>query len=193
MGLLFVGVVAGILIGYGFPLSSQMDFQECMSQVCSDRSAANQPMEPKVMASRPNQTGMEAKAATAAKPKKRSSANSGNRANSVKSARLSTRANALASERHAETSDRVLNRAKTLVAAKMNDPASAEFSDMKRATRKNTFGRPVDTICGHVREKTASGEETERPFLYLVKEDEAYVVDGKRDSAAAIAYRNICN
>jgi hypothetical protein len=92
----------------------------------------------------------------------------------------------------AET-DTVLNKARTSVAAKMADTESAQFGDMKRALRKNTFGRPVDTICGYVRGKNASGEDTgERPFLYLVKEDEAYVVDGKADSAAAIAYRNIC-
>ncbi|MBI5263573.1 MAG: hypothetical protein HY852_17330 [Bradyrhizobium sp.] len=76
----------------------------------------------------------------------------------------------------------------------MEDPASAEFGDMKRAIRRNTLGRPVDTICGRVRGRNASGEDTgERPFLYLVKEDDAYVVDGKPESAAAIAYRNICN
>jgi hypothetical protein len=34
----------------------------------------------------------------------------------------------------------------------------------------------------------------DRPFLYLVKEDEAYVVDGPIGSAAAAtAYHNICN
>ena len=61
----------------------------------------------------------------------------------------------------------------------MEDPASAEFEDMKRAIRKNTFGQPIDTICGRVKGKKVSGEDTgERPFLYLVKEDEAYVVDG---------------
>ena len=32
----------------------------------------------------------------------------------------------------------------------------------------------------------------ERAFLYLVKDDEAYVVDGNAESAAATAYRNIC-
>jgi hypothetical protein len=64
---------------------------------------------------------------------------------------------------------------------------------MKRAMRKNTLGRPMDTICGHVKGKNPSGGETEeRPFLYLVKEDDAYVVESKPDSAAAIAYRNIC-
>jgi hypothetical protein len=87
-----------------------------------------------------------------------------------------------------------LDKAKISVAAKMDDPASAEFGDMKRAIRKNMWGRPVDTICGHVRGKNASGSDTgDRPFLYLVKEDDAYVVAGKADSAAAIAYRNICN
>jgi len=92
-----------------------------------------------------------------------------------------------------ETVDPVLKKAKTTVAAKMEDPASAEFEDMKRAMRKNTFGQPVDTICGHVKGKKTSGEDIgERPFLYLVKEDEAYVVDGNPGSAATTAYRNIC-
>ena len=75
----------------------------------------------------------------------------------------------------------------------MEDPASAEFEDMKRAIRKNTFGQPIDTICGRVKGKKVSGEDTgERPFLYLVKEDEAYVVDGNPNSVAATAYRTIC-
>ena len=92
-----------------------------------------------------------------------------------------------------ERSDPVLTKAKTTVAAKMEDPASAEFKEMKRAMRKNTFGKPVDTVCGRVKGKIASGGDTgDRPFLYLVKEDEAYVVDGP-DSATASVYRNICD
>src|SRR5690242_2973557 len=90
-----------------------------------------------------------------------------------------------ASGQPVETADPVLKKAKTTVAAKMEDPASAEFEDMKRAMRKNTFGQPVDTICGHVKGKKTSGEEIgERPFLYLVKEDEAYVAEGNPESAA---------
>ncbi|MCK1708465.1 hypothetical protein IVA83_04730 [Bradyrhizobium sp. 143] len=87
-----------------------------------------------------------------------------------------------------------MDKAKVAIATKMEDPESAEFSDMKRAMRKNMLGRRVDTICGRVKGRIASGGETgERPFLYLVKEDEAYVVDGKSGSAASTAYRNICN
>jgi hypothetical protein len=99
-----------------------------------------------------------------------------------------------ASGRPAETSDQVIARAKTTIAAKLDDPRSAEFGEMKRAMRTNTLGKSVDTICGYVKGKKASGESTGgRPFLYLVKDDEAYVVDGPATSIAATAYRNICN
>ena len=99
-----------------------------------------------------------------------------------------------ASGRPAETSDQVIAKAKITVAAKLEDPASAEFGEMKRTMRTNTLGHSIDTICGHVKGKKASGESTgDRPFLYLVKDDEAYVVDGPATSIAATAYRNICN
>ena len=75
----------------------------------------------------------------------------------------------------------------------MEDPASIEFQDMKRAIRKDTFGQPIDTICGHVKGKKVSGEETgERPFLYVVKENKVFVDDGNPDSVAATAYHAIC-
>jgi hypothetical protein len=98
-----------------------------------------------------------------------------------------------ASDQPSETSDPVLKKAKITVAAKMADPASVEFVDIKRATDKNTFGQPFEIICGHVKGKKKSSEAAgERPFLYLVKEDEAFIVDANPDSMAAIAYRAHC-
>jgi hypothetical protein len=92
-----------------------------------------------------------------------------------------------------ETSDPVLKKAKITVAAKMENPVSAEFVDMKRATRENTSGQPVEVICGHVKGKKKSGEATgERPFLYLVTGDEAYIVGSNPDSLEAIVYRAHC-
>src|ERR1700732_1793092 len=155
MGLLLIGVVAGILIGYGLA-PSQASFQECSLQGCLDRAAASQPMEQKSTALRPPAIAG-AKRTAAAKSKKPSSAGSGGRDDLVKTAHVPTRTDAAASYRPAETSDPVLNKAKISVAEKMEDPASAEFGDMKRAIRKNTFGKPMDTICGHVRGKDASG------------------------------------
>lgn len=98
-----------------------------------------------------------------------------------------------ASGRPAETSDQVIAKAKATIASRLEDPKSAEFGEMKRAMRTNTLGKSVDTICGYVRSKKMSGEGTgDRPFLYLVKDDEAYVVDGPPTSIVATAYRNIC-
>jgi hypothetical protein len=189
MGLLFIGVVAGVLIGYGLsPL--QASFQECWWQGCLDRVAVSQPMEQKSTASGPLAT-TGAKRAASAKSTKPSSAGSGGR---VKTAHVPTRSDPAASRRAAENLEPVLNKAKVAVAAKMEDPSSVEFGDMKRAFRKNTLGKTVDTVCGYVKGKDAFGSDTgDRPFLYLVEEDDAYVVVGKTNSAAAIAYHNICN
>jgi len=193
MGLLIIGVVAGILIAFGLA-PSEASLQECAPQGCLERATASPPTAPKPMVVRPHPATAGAKSVAATKSRKPSSARSGRRTDLVQTAHAQTRTDASATYRSAETSDSILNKAKLSVAAKMEDPASAEFGDMKRAIRMNTLGRPVDTICGHVRGKNASGTDTgERPFLYLVKEDDAYVVAGKADSAAAIAYRNICN
>ncbi len=90
--------------------------------------------------------------------------------------------------------DPVADKAKIAVAVKLANPASAIFSDMNRSMRQNMRGQFVDTICGHVKGKKASGEDIgDRPFLYLVKDDEAYVADDSPTSAASTAYRNICN
>ena len=98
-----------------------------------------------------------------------------------------------ASDQPSEPSDPVLKKAKITVAAKMEDPASVEFVDIKRTMDKNTLGQPFEIICGHVKGKKKSGGATgERPFLYLVKEDEAFIVGANPDSMAAIVYRAHC-
>ena len=193
MGPLFVGVLAGILIGFGLFGPSQGYFLDCGSTPCFDGVALNQPAEPKPAASAPDPPIAKANSATKAKSAQRS-AKKPRRVAVAKATPSQTKIGATAADRPAEASDTVLNKAKLSIAAKMEDPGSAQFSEMDRAIRLNTFGRAVDTICGRVRGRNASGAETgERAFLYLVKEDDAYVViDGKPDSAAAIAYRNIC-
>lgn len=215
MGLIFVGVLAGILIGYGLLAPSLARFDVCPPQGCLSNSflsssVADQPAAPKAAALKQSPAVMKVAHASVAKPKKEVTAKAKKQAAAkpnkqaaakpvkpvvlAKNVHTPSKTETPAPDRPAETSDAVLSKAKISIAAKLEDPASAEFGDMKRSIRKNMFGRPVDTICGHVRGKNTSGEDTgERPFLYLVKEDDAYVVDGKENSAAAIAYRNICN
>ncbi len=139
-----------------------------------------------------------AKTAIAAKAERPSSDDARDKADlatkKAKSTMAAAKVEPPASGHPAETSDPVIAKAKIAIAAKLEVPASAEFGEMKRAIRKNTFGQSVDTICGRVKGKKASGENTgDWPFLYLVKEDDVYVVDGPAGSAAATAYRNICN
>ncbi|MGB9383619.1 MAG: hypothetical protein WCB50_02340, partial [Pseudolabrys sp.] len=106
---------------------------------------------------------------------------------------IGRKAEGAASDQPSETPDPVLKKAKITVAAKMENPVSIEFVDIKRAMDKNTFGQPFEIICGHVKGKKKSGEAGgERPFLYLVKEDEAFIVGANPDSMAAIAYRAHC-
>ena len=91
-----------------------------------------------------------------------------------------------------DNSDPVIKKAKATIAAKMENPASVEFVEMKRADRKDALGKSIDTICGYVSGKNASGGETgNRPFLYLVQEDEAYI--GGFMATTAYRHRNICN
>lgn len=80
-----------------------------------------------------------------------------------------------------------IKRAKTAIAVKMGEnPTSIEFIKMKRAVRKDALDNSIDTICGKVR-----GENTgDRPFLYLVQEDRAFIGGY---IIATSPYRNICN
>jgi hypothetical protein len=222
MRTILVGTLSVILAGCSCLNSPQAMLEGCTSQVCFDRTAAATPLEitpapftpspatrakPKRVAK--TTAPLSAKPATDAgtteektnspvimKPETPPSDQPSEISRpALKKPRpaIPAKMDIAGSGQAAETADPVLKKAKTTIAAKMEDPASAEFEDMKRAMRKNTFGQPVDTICGHVKGKKTSGEEIgERPFLYLVKEDEAYVADGNPESAAATAYRNIC-
>ncbi len=85
--------------------------------------------------------------------------------------------------------DPVIKKAMPTIAAKMENSASIELVEMKRAEKK-VSEKSIDTICGYVRGKTASGADTaERPFLYLVQENEAYI--GGYNMATS-PYHNLC-
>lgn len=89
----------------------------------------------------------------------------------------------------------IINRAKAAVAAKLKDPASARFEGLDRAMRRNVNGTPMDSICGFVNAKNSYGGYTgPKPFLYLVKDGDAYIADGQ-DAGGVVArmiYNNFC-
>jgi len=198
MRTLFAGALAAMVVGCSCYVSPKTGFETCSGGdgswfACSDRTAINQTIDLEPALPGPNPSRTNSSSATAAKKDKPAV-----RAHDRSAAKTATIGTATAKgephpDQAAETPDPVIAKARITIAAKLPDPAAAEFGEMKRSFRKNTLGQSVDTICGHVKAKSAPGEDaTDRPFLYLVKDDEAYVVDGAPGSAAATAYRNIC-
>jgi hypothetical protein len=195
MGLLVVGALAGILLSLAWFAPSQ-GYPGYISQPYFNQAVNSRPVEPGPKASQPHAALAKAppKHAMASNRKKKRSPVKLARRTPARPAPRVAASDRPASDHPVEVQDDVMDKAKTAIAAKLEEPETAEFGDMKRAMRKNMFGEPVDTICGHVSGKSAAGEQSaEKPFLYLVKEDDAYVVDGKTNTAASIAYRNICN
>src|SRR6202048_5274710 len=201
MRTLLIGTLAASLVGCSRLLPPQASMEACTDAhpfACFNSIAASLPIEPKPASSKANSATTKIKSTIAAKTGKPSSAHVRDRAHlatkKAKSTTIAAKAEPPASRQPAEASDPAIIKATTTIAAKLEDPASAEFGEMKRAIRKNTFGQSIDTICGRVKGKKASGEDTgDRPFLYLVKDDDAYVVDGPAGSAAATAFRTIFN
>jgi hypothetical protein len=136
----------------------------------------------------------EAESATVANTHKPPSAPSNKRSNpAAKGATytLATNRGPLPPARLDENADPVVEKAKTAIRAMMEDPASAEFSEIRQVV-KTLLGEPVNTVCGHVKGKNESGANTgEIAFLYTVDDDAAYLVDGTNPMAET-GYRNLC-
>ena len=91
-----------------------------------------------------------------------------------------------------DKADPVTEKAKATIAAMMENPASAKFGKIRRAV-KNLLDEPLDTMCGYVKGKSASGRDTgEMPFLYIIHRDEGYLVDGSSPMAQTV-HDTLCN
>ena len=200
MRTLLIGILAATLVGCSYPFPPQASIEACADPNGFgglDKVAASRPIEPAPASPRANSAAT-TKSTIAARAEERSTAAARDRPRPAEkkatSIVIEAKVEGPASSRPAETSDPVIVKAKTTIAAKLKDPAEAEFIEMKRAIRKNMVGQPVDTICGRVKARITSDEEAEnRPFLYFVKDDAGFVVYGPAGSATETAYRNICS
>jgi hypothetical protein len=202
MRTLVIGALAATLVGCSCFVSPQSGIEACTGAdgsgfACFDRSAAvgrlDPAIEPKSSVD-PGTTTPRERTALTSRTAKSSSAHTDRKIRHTARAEKSATAKVEpAPAAQPDPIDPVVDRAKIAVAVKLENPASVAFSEMNRAMRTNTLGQSVDTICGHVKSKKTSGDIGDRPFLYLVKDDEAYVADDSPTSAASTAYRNICN
>ena len=185
MRTLFVCALAATIVGCSCYAPPQASIDVCAGAsglACLDRGSLSQAIKPEPAALDPGLSAPKTRSKIAARTEKPPSAHTRHET-ATPTADVGPSAAKVeppASGRPAETSDQVIARAKTTIAAKLDDPRSAESGEMKRALRTNMLGKSVDTICGYVKGKKASGESAgDRSFLYLVKDDEAYVVDGQ--------------
>ncbi len=197
MRTLLIAVLAVALVGCNYPLSPQVSMEACMNPkgLGGIKEIAASPAS---VSSKANSAATKVRSKIAARAEKRAETAVRDRPAFAEKKPASTliepKVEAPASGRTAETSDPVIVKAMTTIAAKSRDPASAEFIEMKRAIRKNMVGQPVDTICGRVKARIISDEEAGNwPFLYFVKNDAGFVVYGPAGSATETAYRNICS
>lgn len=200
MRTLLVGALIASLMGC-CRTPPQAALERCTTKGCVQRTAADTQTEIRRVAFKPSPAPANIKstpitpAAPATAPAPASTESSDQTGLIGKSATpvISSAPDAPVPSQSAEALDAVVNKAKATTAAILTDPESAEFDDMKRAIRKDMTGQPVDSICGRVKEKKASSEGVSgRPFLYLVKEDKAYIDDGYPESVAATWYRAVC-
>jgi hypothetical protein len=106
--------------------------------------------------------------------------------NAITTSSIAVKAETPQTSQVGDQSDPAIKKAKATITAKMGNPASVEFVEIKRTSGANALGNSSDIVCGFVREKNGGP----RPFLYLVPKDEAYI--GGYNIATS-AYRHICS
>src|SRR6266481_6359163 len=152
MRTLVVGTLAATLVGCSCLLPPQTVMEACMDRngLACFKAVASQPIEPKPASFKANSALIKAKTAIAEKTEKPQSDDDRDRSHlatkMAKSSMAAAKVEPPVIGQAAEPSDPVPTKAKTAIAAKLEVPASAEFGEMKRAFRKNTFGKSVDSI-----------------------------------------------
>jgi hypothetical protein len=190
--MLLVGALIASLMGC-CRTPPQATLERCTTKGCVQRTAANPQTEIKRVAFKTSLAPAIIKSTTApAKPESTEPADQTGLIGKNATPVISPTPDTPAPGQSNETLEAVVNKAKATTAAILADPESAEFDDMKRAIRKGMSGQPVDSICGRVKEKRAGESISDRPFLYLVKEDKAYIDDGNSVSVGATWYRGVC-
>jgi hypothetical protein len=197
MRTLIVGALAATLAGCSCHVASLSGLDACAGAdpfACLDKNSGARRWTAPEPSSSDASTATKEKAARPKAPTKRLSTLSGDKTLRTEKSEKSDAKVEPAAVTQPEEIDPVADKARIAVGVKLEDPKSATFSDMKRAMRKNLVGQSLDTICGHVKSKKASGEDIgDRRFVYLVKDDVAFVADDSPNSSGSTAYRNICN
>ena len=156
MRTLFIGALAASLVGCSCFASPQAGVEACVGAdgnglACFDRiTIARSTEEPRLSDTDPARPRIKSK--VAAKVQRSLTAHGREKTQFVmqraKPTATTAKVEAAGFDQLPEKPDQVVAQAKIMVAAKLEDPACAEFGEMKPAMRTNTLGQSVDTICG---------------------------------------------
>ena len=87
--------------------------------------------------------------------------------------------------------DAAIEKAKSSIAAQLQDPESVRFTDVAFKRARNGIGKPTDVVCGIINAKSSDGAYSAMPFVYLVDMRDTQIVDGEEIVAEAM-YRRLC-
>ncbi len=172
MRTLLIGVLAATLVGCSCLLPPQASMDACMdASGCLNGMAVSRSIEPAPASSKTNSATTKVKSTIATKTEKPSIADVRDRPQlaekKAKSTMIEAKVEAPASGRPAETSDPVISKAKTTIAAKLEDPASAEFGEMKRAIRKIRSENPSTPFAAVSKERNRRVKIPETGRFYI--------------------------
>jgi hypothetical protein len=192
MRLLLTTALTATLMGCSFAPQQTAWLSRCteaMAFACSD-AASSKALHGEVIAAKKkdvrHQTNTDTKTARSDILLKTDASSSSQPDNAITTSSIAVKPETPQTSQFDDQSDPAIKKAKATITAKMGNPASVEFVEIKRASGANALGNSSDVVCGFVREKNGGP----RPFLYLVPKDEAYI--GGYNIATS-AYRHICS
>jgi hypothetical protein len=192
MRLLLTTALTATLMGCSFAPQQTAWLSGCteaMAFACSD-AASSKALHGEVIAAKKkevrHQTNTDTKTARSDILLKTDASSSSQLDNAITTSSIAVKPETPQTSQVGDQSDPAIKKAKATITAKMGNPASVEFVEIKRASSVNALGNSSDIVCGFVREKDGGP----RPFLYLVPKDEAYI--GGYNIATS-AYRHICS
>jgi hypothetical protein len=191
MRLLLTTALTATLMGCSFAPQQTAWMSGCTATAfaCSD-AASSKVLHGEVIAAKKeevrHQTNTDTKTARSDILLKTDASSSSRPENAITTSSIAVRPEIPQTSQFDDQSDPAIKRAKATITAKMANPDSVEFVEIKRASNANALGKSSDIVCGFVREKNGGP----RPFLYLVPKDEAYI--GGYNIATS-AYRHICS
>jgi hypothetical protein len=157
MRTLLIGALAATLVGCSCllpPRASMEAYTDTKGFACFDRTAASQPIELAPASFKANSATIKVKSTITAKTEKPSSAHARDRAHLAmktgKSTMIATKVELPASGQPAETSDPVIIKTKTAIAAKLDHPVFAELPANERTAGQEScyqLARAAGAIC----------------------------------------------